>query len=141
VPAPRNIRSRAEDAPPDLAMAARLLDQADKHLASAAIEGVDPDSRFGLFYDGARKAADSIMRAEGRRVTHGVGHHIVFLSEAKRLLGPPQAAMWTRVEVARSIRNGMEYQGREVTQLELSELAEAATELVAAARTFVQSHS
>jgi hypothetical protein len=138
VPASRNLRSHAEDAPPDLAMAARLLDQANRHLTSAAIKGVDRDSRFGLLYDGARKAADAIMRAKGRRVTHGVGHHLVFLSEAKRLLGPSQAAMWTRVEAARSIRNAMEYQGREVTQLEVDELTEAATELVAAARGFVE---
>lgn len=65
----------------------------------------------------------------------------MLLSEAKRLLGSSHAAMWTRVEAARSIRNAMEYQGREVTQLEVSELADAATQLVTAARAFVTSES
>jgi hypothetical protein len=118
-------------------MARRLLDQADRHLASAGIAGVDADSRFCLLYDGARKASDAIMRAAGRRVTTGAGHHIVYLAEAKRLLGPASATMWTRVEGARSIRNDIEYQAREVTQLEVTELDAAAHELVAAARRFV----
>ena len=118
-------------------MARRLLDQADRHLLSAGISGVDADSRFCLLYDGARKAADAIMRAAGRRVTTGAGHHIVYLAEAKRLLGPTSTTMWPRVEGARSIRNAIEYQAREVTQLEVSELDAAAHELLAAARRFV----
>jgi hypothetical protein len=118
-------------------MARRLLDQADRHLASAGISGVDADSRFCLLYDGARKASDAIMRAAGRRVTIGAGHHLVYLAEAKRLLGPASTVTWTRVEGARSIRNGIEYHAREVTQLEVAELSTAAHELVAAARRFV----
>jgi hypothetical protein len=122
-------------------MAGRLLNQADRHLASAAIEGIDNDSRFGMLYDGARKAADAVMRAKGRRVTQGAGHHIVYLAEAKRLLGPDQAMLWTRVEAARAIRNDMEYRGREVSELEVTELADAAAQLVAAARTYVNATS
>jgi hypothetical protein len=133
----RNLRSNAVDAPQDLRLAQRLLDQADRHIASAGVDGVDRDSRFGLLYDGARKAADAIMRAKGRRVTAGVGHHIVYLAEAKRLLGPDHAELWTRIETARSIRNDMEYRGREVSELELTELDDAAAQIVVAARAYV----
>jgi hypothetical protein len=137
MPARRNLRSKAVDAPQDLRLARRLLDQADRHIASAGVDGVDRDSRFGLLYDGARKAADAIMRAKGRRVTAGVGHHIAYLSEAKRLLGPDHAELWTRIETARSIRNDMEYRGREVSELELTELDETAAQIVVAARAYV----
>lgn len=62
----RNLRARAAEAPPDLDLARRLLDQAERHIASAAIPGIDADSRFGMLYDAARKSADAVMRV--RRV-------------------------------------------------------------------------
>jgi hypothetical protein len=105
---------------------------------SAAIPGVDLDSRFGMLYDAARKAADAILRAGGRRVTQGIGHHIVFFEEAKRLLPDADSRLVTRVEGARNIRNGMEYQAREVTQTEVEELTEAAAHFIAAARLYIQ---
>ena len=58
------MRARAEAATADFTLAARLLDQADRHLESAAIVGVDPQGRFTLLYDAARKAADAVLRAE-----------------------------------------------------------------------------
>jgi hypothetical protein len=137
VPERRNVRAKAIDAPQDLPLARRLLEQADRHIASAHVDGVDRDSRFGLLYDGARKAADAIMRANGRRVSTGAGHHIAYLTEARRLLGPKHAKLWTRIEAARSIRNDMEYRAREVTELEVTELDEAASQIVAAARAYV----
>lgn len=141
MPVPRHLRASAVGAPQDLRITHRLLDQADRHVASAGVEGVDRDSRHALLYDGARKAADAVMRASGRRVTQGAGHHIVFLSEAKRLLGPKPARQWATVEAARSIRNDMEYRGRGVTDLELEELKAAAASLVAAARAAVDALS
>lgn len=80
MPPPR--RAQAVDAPADLPLARQLLAQANRHLASAAIPGVDLDSRFGMLYDAARKGADALMRAAGRRITQGIGHHIVFFEEA-----------------------------------------------------------
>lgn len=131
-------RARAVDAPVDVALARQLLTQADRHLASAAIPGVDLDSRFGMLYDAARKAADSIMRAAGRRITQGIGHHIVFFEEAARLLPAPDGRLVARVEGARNTRNAMEYQAREVTQTEVDELTEAAAHFLAAARLYVE---
>jgi len=106
-------------------LARQLLAQADRHFASAAIRGVDLDSRFGMLYDAARKAADAIMRAGGRRVTQG-------------LLPAADSGLVARVEGARNTRNAMEYQAREVTQTEVDELANAATHFIAVARLYVQ---
>ena len=94
-----------------------------------------------MLYDAARKSADAVMRAEGRRVTQGTGHHIVFLAEARRLLPNDNASVFTRVEAARSIRNAMEYRAREVTEIEVAELTDAAAKLVAAARMFVEARA
>jgi hypothetical protein len=133
-------RAQAVDASADLPLANKLLVQADRHLASAAIPGVDLDSRFGMLYDAARKGADAIMRAAGRRITQGVGHHIVFFEEAKRLLPAADSRLVARVEGARNIRNAIEYQAREVTQTEVDELTSAAAHFIAAARLYVEQH-
>lgn len=69
--------------------------------ASAAISGVDLDSRFGMLYDAARKAADAIMRAGGRRVTQGIGHHIVFFGRRSDCCPQPTAELVALVEGAR----------------------------------------
>jgi hypothetical protein len=134
VPAPRIIRAKAESAPPDFKIAERLLAQAASHLQSAAISGVDPEGRFTLLYDAARKAADAVLRAEGRRITHGPGHHIAYLAEAKRVLGPAHESLLNRVEAARVTRNRAEYQARAVTEAELADLQGAAHALVITAR-------
>jgi hypothetical protein len=117
----------------------RLLAQAANHLESAAIAGVDPEGRFTLLYDAARKAADAVLRAEGRRITRGSGHHIAYLAEARRLLGPVHEHLLSRVEAARVTRNAAEYQAREVTETELADLDAAAHALVAAAQAHVAS--
>jgi hypothetical protein len=124
-------------APRDLPLAHRLLEQAERHLASADIDGVDRDSRFGLLYDAARKAADAVLRTSGRRVTQGAGHHIVFIDEAERLLGPGHSELWVQVRVARSIRNDMEYRAREVSEAELASFRAAAERAVAAAHDYL----
>ncbi len=135
MPPPR--RAQAEDAPADIPLARQLLTQADRHFASAAIPGVDLDSRFGMLCDAARKAADAILRAGGRRVTQGISHHIAFFEEANRLLPDTDSKLVTRVEGARNIRNGMEHQAREVTQTEVEELTEAAAHFIAAGEHFL----
>jgi hypothetical protein len=116
VPRPRTIRARPQAAPLDFALADRLLEQAANHLESASITGVD---------------------REGRRITHGAGHHIAYLEEAKRLLGPTHDDLLTRVEAARLTRNRAEYQARQVTETELTDLHGAAHALLAAARAHV----
>jgi hypothetical protein len=132
------MRAQAAPAPADFLTARRLLDQADRHIASAAIAGVDSDSCFAMLYDAARKAADATLRAAGRRVTQGAGHHIAFLEEAKRLLPDKHSRLMTRIDAARSVRNDMEYRGHEVTSAQLQDLTDAAPRLVAAARAYVE---
>jgi hypothetical protein len=77
------------------------------------------------------------MRVAGRRVTQGPGHHLVFIDEARRLLGPDHSALWIQVQAARSIRNDMEYRAREVSESELASFAAAAERAVAAAHEYL----
>jgi hypothetical protein len=134
---PERSRAVAVNAPVDFGAAERLLDQAEKHLRSARAAGVDDESRYGILYDGARKAADAVLRASGRRLTHGTGHHAQYIAEAKRLLGSPHEFLLVRLEAARRVRNDVQYQTREVTEIELRDLEDAARRIVAAARQYV----
>jgi hypothetical protein len=134
---PDRSRAQAVDAPVDIRAAERLLVQAEKHLRSARIPVVDDESRYGMLYDGARKAADAVLRASGRRLTHGSGLHAEYVAEAKRLLGSRHEFLLVRLEAARRIRNDVVYQTREVTEIELQDLEEAARRIVAAARLYV----
>ncbi len=138
MPSSRSSRAQVVSAPPDVATAERLLAQADRHIASADVAGVDGESRYGMLYDGARKAADAVLRANGRRLTRGLGHHVAYLAEAQRLLGPEEAEILARLERARQIRNAVQYDTREVSAVEIVDLSEAAQSIVAAARAHVE---
>jgi hypothetical protein len=106
-------RARATDVPRDPEGARRVLAQARRALQSADLDGVDPDSGYGLAYQAALKAALALLRAHGRRVSSGAGGHVVTLEEARRLLGPDGAAV-TRVDRMRRARNQLVYDGDEV---------------------------
>lgn len=127
---PRDGRARAVDAPRD-------INAARKHLASARIDGVDPESRYGMLYDSGRKACDAILRASGRRLTHGTGHHAAYIAEARRLLGDEHRSVLARMEVARQIRNTVQYDFREVTEIEIDDVQHAVGEVLDLARAFV----
>lgn len=137
MPPPKRSRAQAATAPADPALAHRLLAQAERHLASASVKGVDRDSRYGLLYDAARKAADAAMRAAGRRVTQGAGHHVASIAEAERLLGREHRDLWLQVEAARSVRNDREYRAREVSESELAALRAAAEAAIRVVREYV----
>ncbi len=132
-------RSEPRDAPTDCAAARRLLDQAEKHLKSADVDGVDSESRYGMLYDGGRKACDAVLRASGRRLTVGLGHHVQYIAEARRLLGTDDdvARLLARLETARAIRNTVQYDTREVSAAELEDLRDAAAAVVQRARAHV----
>ncbi len=137
---PRAERARAEPASVDCGAARRLLEQAARHMASAAISGVDDESRYGMLYDAGRKACDAILRAAGRRLRHGTGHHAAYLAEARRLLGSDAdtTRLLSRLDAARSIRNGTQYRLREVTEAELFDLKAAASDVLSRATEFVR---
>lgn len=132
-------RSQPRDAPSDCTAARRLLDQAEKHLRSANVEGVDSESRYGMLYDDGRKACDAVLHASGRRLTVGLGHHVQYIAEARRLLGADDdvATLLARLETARAIGNTVQYDMREVSGAELEDLREAVAAVVRRARAHV----
>jgi hypothetical protein len=92
----------------------------------------------GLLYDAARKAADAVLRAAGRRLTTGTGHHAAYIAEARRHLGEDHARLLVRLDAARRIRNDVQYQAREVSDAEVRDLHDAAGKILAAARDYVE---
>jgi hypothetical protein len=68
---------RIEAVEPDVDAAKNKLEEAKRHLASAAaIADDDPEGAYSLVYDAARKAADAHMLANGYRASKSkVGAH------------------------------------------------------------------
>jgi hypothetical protein len=68
---------RIEAVEPDIDAAKNKLEEAKRHLASAAaIADDDPEGAYSLVYDAARKAADAHMLANGYRASKSkVGAH------------------------------------------------------------------
>jgi hypothetical protein len=117
----------------DTDAAARLVDQAERHLASAGAAGVDGESAFGLCYQAALKA---MIAADGVRVSSGAGSHVVVLREARRrlVLG---AATFDRIDLMRRTRHAVFYDADEVTAAELDAAKRDGRVLVEAAARFV----
>lgn len=60
---------------PSPELAARLLEEADRHLRSAElVGGVDPTGSYQLAYDAARKASAALLAVQGLRATTRGGH-------------------------------------------------------------------
>lgn len=129
-------RARVERVAADRDAAARLVEQARRHLASAAADGVDAESAFGLCYQAALKAMIAGLTADGVRVSAGAGSHVVVLKEARRRLAV-EAAAFHRIDVMRRTRHGVFYDADEVTTAELQAATRDAAELVEAAAKFV----
>jgi hypothetical protein len=73
---------RIELVPADVPAATALLEEAARHLSSAAaIASTDPNGAYSLLYEGGRKAVTAHMLARGYRVAGGRlgGHEAVVL--------------------------------------------------------------
>ncbi len=72
----RLLREReVEQIPPDEDLADLLMDDARRHLASAArLANDDPAGAFQLTYDAARKACSALLAVQGLRATSRGGH-------------------------------------------------------------------
>ncbi len=70
------LREReVEQIPPDEELADLLMDDARRHLASAArLANDDPAGAFQLTYDAARKACSALLAVQGLRATSRGGH-------------------------------------------------------------------
>lgn len=64
--------------PPNRKHADRLIDGAERHLASAArLVTEDPAGAFALTYDASRKALTAVLANQGPRPTTAGGHRVV----------------------------------------------------------------
>ncbi len=130
-------RGRIEEVAGDRAAAESDLEQAKKHLQSAALLiEPDPTMAYAALYDAARKAVSAHMRARGYRVKGVAGFHAkTFEYAAEALDEYLSAGEVERLDDMRSVRNDSEYRARHVgvaeVRLDLT-MARAVVEAVAA---------
>jgi hypothetical protein len=126
-------RARTERIAADRAAAAAMLEQADRHLASARAPGVDEESAYGLCYQAALKAHIAVLLARGLRVTSGAGGHVVILQEGGAGLALPEDVR-ARLQRMRRTRHQVFYELSEVSEREVVRAFEDAATVLAAAR-------
>jgi hypothetical protein len=103
---------RIESAPTDPRAAAALLEEAARHLTSAAaIASTDPNGAYSLLYDAARKAVTAHMLARGYRVAGGRlrGHEAVVRYAEASLSEGPDCEHVAQLDRMRRARNRSEY--------------------------------
>jgi hypothetical protein len=94
---------------PSRKQADALLDQARRHLKTAALAaGDDPVGAYQLVYDAARKALSAILENEGLRATSR-GGHVVVLDAVSAQLDPPLGPVLRPFDRMRRRRNDAEY--------------------------------
>lgn len=110
--------ARVEEVVPDVVEARRAIVQAEAHLSSAAADGVDAESAYGLCYQAVLKSCIGVLMADGRRVTGGAGAHIVILAEATTRL-EVAGDLADRIDAMRRARHRVFYDATEISALEL----------------------
>jgi hypothetical protein len=110
--------ARLEKVHADLSEARRLAAQAEAHLASAAVSGVDAESAYGLCYQAVLKGCIATLLADGQRVTVGTRGHVVTLEGAGARLSLP-GDLVDRLDAMRRARHRVFYDATEVSELEL----------------------
>ncbi|MCG2798019.1 MAG: HEPN domain-containing protein [Cellulomonas sp.] len=100
---------RLERVAPSRELADALVDQAQRHLATAAGSvSADPTGSFQLAYDAARKALAAVLANQGLR-SRGEGAHAVLLTAALAQLDPPMGRDLRQFDWLRRTRNSAEY--------------------------------
>jgi hypothetical protein len=110
--------ARLEKVQADLSEARRLSAQAEAHLTSAALSGVDAESAYGLCYQAVLKGCIATLLADGQRVTAGTRGHVVTLEGAAARLSLP-GDLVDRLDAMRRARHRVFYDATEVSELEL----------------------
>lgn len=102
---------RIEAVEPDVDVAKDKLEEAKRHLASAAaIAEDDPEGAYSLVYDAARKAVDAHMRANGYRASKSkLGAHEASARYVEAVIGGAYAADARAFNRMRKQRNRTEY--------------------------------
>jgi hypothetical protein len=94
---------------PDLAIARRMLEDAARHLATAAAarQAGDLSGAYQLAYDALRKSAASLLEAQGLRATSR-GGHLAVQEAITAQLGTAVSALRSFGRIRRA-RNNFEY--------------------------------
>lgn len=103
---------RIETVPADVRAAAALVEEARRHLTSAAaIASTDPNGAYSLLYDAVRKALTAHMLARGYRVAGGRlgGHEAVVRYAEASLSEDPYSEHVAQLDRMRRARNRSEY--------------------------------
>lgn len=101
-------------------------------LDDASVGGLSSEARYTLIYDAARNAITASLRASGVRVTAGARSHVVTFTEAKRILGTNHVLTLQRLDDVRRVRHQIEYDAREISQVEVAAIEAPALAIVAA---------
>lgn len=102
---------RLERVPADAAAAARAVEAARRHLASAAVLAeTDPDLAYTALYDAMRKSCAALLLADGLRATSR-GGHLAVQHAVTALYG--RGGPLRSFDRVRRRRNAVEYLGDE----------------------------
>lgn len=127
-----------DQVPPDATVARRLVDDARRHLVSArAVRGTgDLNGAYQLTYDALRKAATSLLTAQGLRTTARGGH--VAVQEAVKAQFGSRVRAFRSYSRVRRTRNSLEYPDSDTagaSEADLDDATDLAQEAIVAAVT------
>lgn len=95
---------------PDPDVAARLVEDARRHLESAAVlQPTDPTAAYSLLYDAARKACAGLLEAQGLRATSRGGHLAIREAVEAQFGGLTGGSVLRVYDRLRRRRNAIEY--------------------------------
>jgi len=117
----------------DTTTARRLVDSAQRHLASAAIISEDdPECAFAATYDAAHKACSALLEAQGLRPTSRGGHIVVRDAVTAQFADLPGGQVLRSFDRLRRRRNDIEYPGDDydIDPDEVEEATHRAKEIV-----------
>jgi len=137
-------RGRIEKVPPNSHQASHLLQEARRHLSSAATLSTTDDvsMAFVSAYDAVRKSLTAILAVQGYRSRGGDGGHMVLL-DAVRSQFPHHKVLLQRFDWMRTVRNSCEYPDVDtpaVSTHDVADAEESATAILELAERFVSQY-
>jgi uncharacterized protein (UPF0332 family) len=124
---------RLQDIPADPQAISRLLEDADRHLRTAALglEEGDLAGSYQLAYDAARKSLTAMLLSRGMR-SRGLGAHATLIEAVREMFADEASIQVIRpLERMRRVRNDAEYSGHPFDHDEVEHDLEAAAAIVA----------
>jgi uncharacterized protein (UPF0332 family) len=128
-------RGLLQESPIDRAALERLMQDARRHLRTAALALREEDraGAYQIAYDAGRKAITAMLLSRGLRA-RGVGAHSTAIQAATSIFGDADGdGALGRFDRLRRTRNQAEYLGREFDDAEVTHDIEIATAVVALA--------